>query len=69
MDYDIMFKEFEFNEKPETVLPGVNGLELPEQKIYCQIDSENIGDDACYTQAASFEEFLEKMDAELAGND
>ena len=41
----------------------------PEQKIYCQIDSENIGDDACYTQAASFEEFLEKMDAELAGND
>lgn len=132
MDYDKMFKEFEFNEKPEIVLPSVNGLELPEdylafmrehnggegslgeynygcfyrfeeleevnaeyeveenwpgyvvigsdmggqlwaynpeQKIYCQIDSENIGDDACYTQAASFEEFLEKMDAELAGND
>ena len=129
MDYEEMFKEFEYNEKPETVLESVKGLELPddyldfmrdhnggegplgeygygcfyrfeeleeindeyevqdnwpgyvvigsdmsgqlwaynpEKKIYCQIDSCNIDDDTYYTQAESFEEFLRKMDEELA---
>lgn len=129
MDYEEMFKEFEFNEKPETVLESVKGLELPddyldfmrehnggegplgeynygcfyrfeeleeindeyevqdnwpgyvvigsdmsgqlwaynpEKKIYCQIDSMNTDDDTYYTQAESFEEFLRKMDEELA---
>ena len=129
MDYEEMFKEFEFNEKPEIVFESVKGLELPddyldfmrehnggegplgeygygcfyrfeeleeindeyevqdnwpgyvvigsdmsgqlwaynpEKKIYCQIDSMNIDDDTYYTQAESFEEFLRKMDEELA---
>ncbi len=129
MDYEEMFKEFEFNEKPEIVFENVKGLELPddyldfmrehnggegplgeygygcfyrfeeleeindeyevqdnwpgyvvigsdmsgqlwaynpEKKIYCQIDSMNIDDDTYYTQAESFEEFLRKMDEELA---
>lgn len=129
MDYEEMFKEFEFNEKPEIVFESVKGLELPddyldfmrehnggegplgeygygcfyrfeeleeindeyevqdnwpgyvvigsdmsgqlwaynpEKKIYCQIDSCNTDDDTYYTQADSFEEFLRKMDEELA---
>lgn len=129
MDYEEMFKEFEFNEKPETILESVNGLELPddylefmkehnggegplgennygcfyrfeeleevnddyevqdnwpgyvvigsdmsgqlwaynpEKKIYCQIDSMNTDEETYYTQAGSFEEFLTKMDEELA---
>lgn len=129
MNKEDMFKEFEFNEKPETVLTSIKGMELPDdylafmqehnggegplgeynygcfyrfeeleevnddyevqanwpgyvvigsdmsgqlwaynpdKKIYCQIDSENIGDDACYTQSESFKEFLQKMDEELA---
>lgn len=129
MDYEEMFKEFEFNEKPEIVFESVKGLELPddyldfmrehnggegplgeygygcfyrfeeleeindeyevqdnwpgyvvigsdmsgqlwaynpEKKIYCQIDSCNTDDDTYYTQAESFEEFLRKMDEELA---
>ena len=129
MDHEEMFKEFEFNEKPETILESVNGLELPddyldfmkehnggegplgennygcfyrfeeleevnddyevqdnwpgyvvigsdmsgqlwaynpEKKIYCQIDSMNTDEETYYTQAGSFEEFLTKMDEELA---
>ena len=129
MDYEEMFKEFEFNEKPESVLESVKGLELPddyldfmrehnggegplgennygcfyrfeeleevnddyevqdnwpgyvvigsdmggqlwaynpEKKIYCQIDSMNTDEETYYTQAGSFEEFLRKMDEELA---
>ena len=38
----------------------------PEKKIYCQIDSCNNGDDTYYTVSYSFEEFLKKMDEELA---
>lgn len=38
----------------------------PEKKIYCQIDSCNNGDDTYYTVSYSFEEFLNKMDEELA---
>ena len=37
----------------------------PEKRIYCQIDSENIDDDAYYTLSNSFEEFLKNMDEEL----
>ena len=129
MDYEEMFKEFEFNEKPESVLESVKGLELPddyldfmrehnggegplgennygcfyrfeeleevnddyevqdnwpgyvvigsdmggqlwaynpEKKVYCQIDSMNTDEETYYTQAGSFEEFLRKMDEELA---
>ncbi|MCR5802622.1 MAG: SMI1/KNR4 family protein [Clostridia bacterium] len=129
MDHEEMFKEFEFNEKTETILESVNGLELPddyldfmkehnggegplgennygcfyrfeeleevnddyevqdnwpgyvvigsdmsgqlwaynpEKKIYCQIDSMNTDEETYYTQAGSFEEFLTKMDEELA---
>ena len=38
----------------------------PEKKIYCQIDSCNNDDDTYYTVSYSFEEFLNKMDEELA---
>jgi len=37
----------------------------PEKKIYCQIDSCNIGDDTYYTVSDSLETFLIKMDKEL----
>lgn len=37
----------------------------PEKKIYCQIDSCNIGDDTYYTVSYSLETFLIKMDKEL----
>ena len=129
MSFEEMFKEFEFNEKPEKVLTSVNGLALPEdylsfmkehdggegslgeynygcfyrfeeleevneeyevqanwpgyvvigsdmsgqlwaynpeKKIYCQIDSGNTEEDTYYTKSKSFEEFLNKMDEELA---
>ena len=123
-----MFKDFDFNEKPEELVRSVGGLELPEdylefmsehnggegplgennygrfymmeeleeinemydvqtswpgyvviggiddtfwaynpaEKIYCQIDSINIAEDTYYTVSGSLEEFLEKMDEELA---
>ena len=123
-----MFKDFEFNEKPEKMITAVNGLALPEdylafmrehnggegplgennygrfykleelqeindeyevssswpgyiviggiddtlwaynpdKAIYCQIDACNIDDDTYYTIAGSLEEFLIKMDEELA---
>ena len=123
-----MFKDFDFNEKPEELVRSVGGLELPEdylefmsehnggegplgennygrfymmeeleeinemydvqtswpgyvviggiddtfwaynptEKIYCQIDSTNIAEDTYYTVSGSLEEFLEKMDEELA---
>lgn len=38
----------------------------PDKKIYCQIDSCNIEEDTYYTISNSFEEFLIKMDEELA---
>lgn len=28
-----MFKEFEFNEKPNQIIPSVNGLDLPEDYL------------------------------------
>ena len=123
-----MFKDFDFNEKPEELVRSVGGLELPEdylefmsehnggegplgennygrlymmeeleeinemydvqkswpgyvviggiddtfwaynpaEKTYCQIDSINIAEDTYYTVSGSLEEFLEKMDEELA---
>ena len=33
MDYEEMFKEFEFNEKPEIVFESVKGLELPDDYL------------------------------------
>ena len=38
----------------------------PSKGIYCQIDSCNTGEDTYYTISDSFEEFLIKMDEELA---
>ena len=38
----------------------------PEKKVYCQIDSCNIDEDTYYTISNNFEEFLIKMDGELA---
>ena len=38
----------------------------PEKQIWCQIDSANIDEDACYTVSTSFDAFLTNMDAELA---
>ena len=129
MGYEEMFKDFEFNEKPEEIIKSVKGLALsedylafmqehnggegnlgehnygcfyrleelegvndeyevqenwpgyvvigsdmsgqlwayhPEKKIYCQIDSGNTDEDTYYTVSKSFEEFLNKMDEELA---
>ena len=125
---DEMFREFDFNEKPETLITSVNGLPLPmdylafmaehdggegplgennygrfyklseleeinraydvpnawpgfvviggiddtlwayspEKKIYCQIDSGNVDEDTYYTVSHSLEEFLIRMDTELA---
>lgn len=37
----------------------------PEKKIYCQIDSCNIDEDAYYTISNSLESFLKEMDKEL----
>ena len=127
MRMEEMFKDFDFNDKPEEMITEVNGLALPEdyldfmrehnggegplgennygrffrleeleeinneydvpnswpgyvviggiddalwaynpeKKIYCQIDSCNIGEDTYYTVSDSFEEFLIKMDEEL----
>ena len=28
-----MFKEFEFNEEPETIITSINGLDLPEEYL------------------------------------
>ena len=123
-----MFREFDFNEKPEELISDVNGIRLPDdylafmsehnggegplgennygrffkleelekindeydvqhswpgcvviggiddalwaynpsKGIYCQIDSCNIDEDTYYTISDSFEEFLIKMDEELA---
>lgn len=33
MTYEEMFREFEFNEEPETVVTSVNGLALPEDYL------------------------------------
>ena len=129
MSNEEMFIEFEFNEKPDTLVTSINGVALPEdylafmkehnggegslgennygcfyrfeeleevndeyevqtnwpgyvvigsdmsgqlwaynpeKEIYCQIDSENTDDDTYYTKSKSFEEFLNKMDEELA---
>ena len=38
----------------------------PEKKVYCQIDSCNTDEDTYYTISNNFEEFLMKMDGELA---
>ncbi len=38
----------------------------PERKVYCQIDSCNIGEDTYQTVSGSLFEFLIKMDEELA---
>ena len=127
-DWENMFNEFDFNEKPEKIISEVNGRALPEdylsfmsehnggegplgennygrfykleelkeindeyevqkwwpgyvvlggiddqlwaynpgKRIYCQIDSCNTDADTYYTISDSFEEFLIKMDRELA---
>jgi len=33
MSNEEMFKEFEFNEKPETIITSVNDLDLPEDYL------------------------------------
>ena len=38
----------------------------PDKKVYCQIDSCNIDEDTYFTISGSLEEFLNKMDEELA---
>lgn len=38
----------------------------PEKRIYCQIDSCNLGEDSYYTISDSFHAFLINMDRELA---
>ena len=41
MSIDEMFKEFEFNDKPDTIIKSVNGLELPDD--YLAFMSEHDG--------------------------
>ena len=52
-----------------TVIGGVDDAlwaYSPSRKIFCQIDSGNTAEDTYYTISDSFEEFLTKMDEELA---
>lgn len=51
------------------VIGGIDGALWaynPSKEIYCQIDSCNTDEDTYYTIANSLEEFLIKMDEELA---
>ena len=62
MSNEEMFKEFEFNEEPETIITSINGLDLPEEYLAFMKEHE----DTYYTISKSFEEFLNNMDEELA---
>ena len=56
-----LFRNFDFNEAPAEMITTVCGMELPEEEVYCQIDSCSISDDAFFDVSGSLEEFVRKL--------